>query len=273
MGWLADILGGTSDEFYSALPPEIRNLYGSYDDEGQWSSNIPQIPTSTGVDFVPYTVTSGNLGNITTDYEGGTQFNLGESQQALQDQLLGGAAGFYGNAMQGTAGRETDIYNRMRAAQMPGEEDARLAMEERLFAQGRGGLSTSRVGNPEQFEFQMARERAKNEAMLGAMTQAQQEQMQQAELGGMFQQQGYGPMAQLQNALGAGAANASMADVARRQQAENNLEAQIANINAQMGSRAGLADVYSGLFSSATGALGSAGGSLLDFILGKLEEK
>ena len=269
MGFLADILGGTADEFYSALPPEIRNLYGSYGEDGTYTSNIPKITAPTNINFQPYTVTSGNLGNITTDKDGGTSFNLGVDQQALQNQLLGGAAGFYGNAMQDTAGRETDIYNRMRAAQMPGEEDARLAMEERLFAQGRGGLSTSRVGNPEQFEFQMARERAKNEAMLGAMTQAQKEQLQQAELGGMFQEQGYAPLAQLMNASNAGSANASMADVARRQQGEYNLEAQLANLQADLGSRTGLSDLYSGLFSSATGALGSAGSSIFDWIFNR----
>ena len=269
MGFLADILGGTADEFYSALPSQIRNLYGSYDENGKYSSNIPKITAPDNISFQPYTVTSGNLGTIETDADGGTQFKLSDSQKELQNKLLGGAAGFYGNAMQDTAGRETDIYNRMRAAQMPGEEDARLAMEERLFAQGRGGLSTSRVGNPEQFEFQMARERAKNEAMLGAMTQAQQEQMQQAELGGMFQEQGYAPLAQLMNASNAGAANASMADVARRQDAENQLEAQLANLQAEMGSRTGLADLYSGLFTGATGALGSASSSIFDWIFNR----
>ena len=60
-----------------------------------------------------------------------------------------------------------------------------------------------------------------------------------------------------------------MADVARRQDAENQLEAQLANLQADMGSRTGLANLYSGLFNSATGAVGSAGSSLLDFILGK----
>ena len=269
MGFLADILGGTADEFYSALPPEIRNLYGSYGEDGTYTSGLPKVEAPQNISFQPYTVTSGNLGNITTDASGGTQFNLNESQQALQNQLLGGATGFYGNAMQNTAGRETDIYNRMRANQRLEEEDARLAMEERLFAQGRGGLSTSRVGNPEQFEFQMARERAKNEAMLGAMTQAQQEQMQQAELGGMFQQEGYAPLAQLMTASNAGAANASMADVARRQQGEYDLQAQLANLQADLGSRTGLSDLYSGLFSGATGALGSASSSIFDWIFNR----
>ena len=71
------------------------------------------------------------------------------------------------------------------------------------------------------------------------------------------------------NASSAGAANASMADVARRQDAENQLEAQLANLQAEMGSRTGLADLYSGLFSGATGALGSASSSIFDWIFNR----
>ena len=265
MGWLTDILGGTAEEFYDALPDEIRKLYGEYDDKGNYVSNIPEI-SAPAMTFKPFTVTTGGLGTIDTFDDGSTEFILSESQRAMQDQLLGGASDFYTNAMQDTAAREADIYNRLRATQRPEEEDARLAMEERLFAQGRGGLSTSRLGNPEQFEFQMARERAKNEAMFGAMTQAQQEQMQQAKLGGLFQQEGYAPQANLMNALNAGMPVADMADVARRQQGEYDLQAALANLQADMGSRTGLADLYSGLFSSATGALGSAAESIWDTI-------
>jgi hypothetical protein len=274
MGLLSGFLENTAEEFYSALPSEITNLYGTYDEEGNYTSGITEVTAPGGVKFQPYTVTSGNLGTAYADERGGTKLVLNPEQQALQNLLLGGASSYYTDAIGtegGMAARETDIYNRMRAAQMPEEEDARLAMEERLFNQGRAGLSTSRFGNPEQFEFQMARERSKNDAMLAAMGQAQKEQMQQAELGGMFQQEGYAPLAQLQTALSAGAANASMADVARRQDAENQLEAQLANIQADLGSRTGLADLYSGLFSSATGVLGSAGGSLLDFVLDKFK--
>ena len=268
MGWLTDILGGTADEFYGALPDEIRKLYGEYNEAGEYVSSIPKIG-SPDMTFKPFTVTTGGLGTIDTFADGSTTFNLSPSQLAMQNQLLGGASQFYGNAMQDTAGRETDIYNRMRAAQRPEEEDARLAMEERLFAQGRGGLSTSRVGNPEQFEFQMARERAKNEAMFGAMSQAQKEQMQQATLGGMFQKEGYAPQANLMNALNAGMPVADMVDVARRQQGEYDLQANLANLQSEMGSRTGLADLYSGLFSSATGALGSAGESIFDYIFNR----
>ena len=274
MGLLTGFLKGTAEEFYDALPSQVTNLYGTYDEKGNYTSGLTDVTAPDGVKFQPYTVTSGKLGTAYADERGGTKLVLNTEQQALEDLLLGGASRYYTDAIGsegGMATRESEIYNRMRANQRLEEEDARLAMEERLLSQGRSGLSTSRFGNPEQFEFQMARQRSQNEAMLAAMGQAQQEQMQQAELGGMFQQEGYAPLAQLQTALSAGSANASMADVARRQHAENQLEAQLANIQADLGSRTGLADLYSGMFSSATGVLGSAGSSLLDFVLEKFK--
>ena len=69
MGWLSDILGGTADEFYSALPPEIRNLYGTYGEDGQYVSGIPQI-SAPNMTFQPFTVTTGGLGTINTSSRG-----------------------------------------------------------------------------------------------------------------------------------------------------------------------------------------------------------
>ena len=50
-----------------------------------------------------------------------------------------------------------------------------------------------------------------------------------------------------------------MADVARRQQGEFDLEAQIANINAALGQQTGLAQLYGGVYG---GLLGGIGGLL-----------
>ena len=56
-------------------------------------------------------------------------------------------------------------------------------MEERLAAQGRTGLRTAQFGgSPEQFALAQAQEEAKARASLGAMQQAQAEQLQQAGL-------------------------------------------------------------------------------------------
>ena len=158
--------------------------------------------TTQDVQFQPFTVTS-SLGGVQTDEAGGYTTTLTPEQQALQDQMFGGASNFFNQAMQGTAGREQDIYNRIRAAQAPQEEMARLATEERLASQGRLGLSSAMYGgaNPELYAQETAISNARNQAMLSAMSQAQQEQLQQANLGQSMFQSGYMPQANLLNML------------------------------------------------------------------------
>jgi len=124
---------------------------------------------------------------------------LSPQEQALQQQLLGGAGGFFGQAVQPTQAREQAIFERMRAAQRPEEERQRLALEERLAGQGRLGVSSAAYGGatPEMLAMATAQEEARNRSMLGAMQQAQAEQMQQAGLGQQFLGAGYVPQAQL----------------------------------------------------------------------------
>jgi len=128
---------------------------------------------------------------------------LSPQEQALQQQLFGGAGGFFGQAMQPTVSREQAIFERMRAAQRPEEERQRLALEERLAAQGRLGTSSAAYGGatPEQLAMATAQEEARTRSMLGAMQQAQAEQMQQAGLGQQFLGASYLPQAQLLAAL------------------------------------------------------------------------
>ena len=79
--------------------------------------------------------------------------------------------------------REQEIFNRLRATQLPEEERQRLALEERLFGQGRLGVQTSMFGGtPEQLALAKAQEEAQNTATLMAMQQAQQERQNQANL-------------------------------------------------------------------------------------------
>jgi hypothetical protein len=165
--------------------------------------------------------------------------------------------------MQDTAGRETDIYNRIRAAQTPEEQRQRLGLEERLLSQGRSGIRTNQFGgSPEQLAMAQAQAEAQNSAMLTAMQQAQAEQQQQATLGGQFLQQSYAPQASLLSSLAPALDVASMADVARRQQGEFDLETQLANINAQLGQQSGKAQlygsIYGGLLSGIGGLLGTS---------------
>ena len=113
-------------------------------------------------------------------------------EQLTQDPLLAQDASnlgsmFMGQLAQPMAGRETDIYNRIRATQTPEEQRQRLALEERLASQGRLGVQTAMYGGtPEQFALAQAQEEAQNRASLAAIQQAQAEQQQQAALGAQF---------------------------------------------------------------------------------------
>jgi len=113
----------------------------------------------------------GGMGGVAPDVSG------------IQQQALGGVGGFLTGAMAPMAQREADVYERIRATQRPEEQRAQLALEERLAAQGRTGLRTAQFGgSPEQFALAQAQEEAKARASLGALEQAQAEQLQQVAL-------------------------------------------------------------------------------------------
>ena len=157
--------------------------------------------------FRPFTVSTG-FGGVQTTPEGGFATTLSPAQAAQQQQLealtgglLGGmgagmpdVSGITGQALGGVSGaltglaapmgqREADVYERIRAVQRPEEQRRQLALQEQLQAQGRTGLRTAQFGgSPEQFALAQAQEEAKARASLGALEQAQAEQLQQAKL-------------------------------------------------------------------------------------------
>jgi hypothetical protein len=157
--------------------------------------------------FRPFTVSTG-FGGVQATPEGGYATTLdpslaGQQQQlqaltggliggmggvapdvsGIQQQALGGVGGFLTGAMAPMAQREADVYERIRATQRPEEQRQQLALEERLAAQGRTGLRTAQFGgSPEQLALAQAQEEAKARASLGALGQAQAEQLQQAKL-------------------------------------------------------------------------------------------
>jgi hypothetical protein len=242
MGWFSDLIEGL-------VPDTIEDVY----------KNPLEQASAPDITFKPFTVT-GPSGTTTAGSDGSTTYSLDAVQQAMADRLFGGATGFYNQAMQDTGARETDIYNRIRAAQRPEEERQRMLLEERELAQGRSGIMTNQFGGtPQQLAMAKAQAEAQNSAMLTAMQQGQAEQLQQANLGGQFLQQSYAPQASLLSSFAPALDVASMTDVARRQQGEFGLEAQIANINAALGQQTGLAQLYGGVYG---GLLGGIGGLL-----------
>jgi len=115
---------------------------------------------------------------------------FGASQQAM------------GNAMQDTAGREQDIYNRAMAMQQPGLDQQRAQQQAREFAMGRSGIGGSQFGGTaEDAAMARAQAQAQNQASFQAMDQAQNEMMNQGALASQFGQLGQGA-AGLQGNLG-----------------------------------------------------------------------
>jgi hypothetical protein len=302
MGFLSDII--------EAFVPS--NIEGLYKDP---------LPTATAPDisFKPFTV-AGPTGTISAG--GTTRYTLSPSGQALQEaletsalsrfgatpagvgqvgtaaeQAMGVGGQFMGQLGMPMGAREQEVYDRIRATQLGEEERQRLALEERLFSQGRGGVQTAMFGGtPEQFALAQAQEEAQNRASLAAIQQAQAEQQQQAAIGSQFtglgagllsqqqaleagqQQMGLGalqgayiPQAAMLSAFSPALNVASLADVSRRQAGELALEAQMANISGAVGQRAALANLYGGIYGglgSGIGGLLGGDGGLLDILFG-----
>ena len=153
--------------------------------------------------FRPFTVTTATGGQFGTQVDPTTgQFTttlgLSPQEQAMQQQLFGGAGQFFEQAQAPRTAREQEIFDRIRAVQSPEEQRQRLALEERLAAQGRLGVQTAQYGGtPEQLAMAKAQEEAQNMAALQAMQQAQAEQLQQANLGQQMLGLSYLPQGQL----------------------------------------------------------------------------
>lgn len=97
-----------------------------------------------------------------------------------QQALLSRADTAFETAFGDTGQAQADLYGQIRATQQPEEERQRLALEERMLAQGRLGLSSSAYGgsSPELLAQETARQEAMSRANLSARQQAMQEQQQ-----------------------------------------------------------------------------------------------
>jgi len=266
---------------------------------------------TTATKFQPFTVTTG-FGDVATTEKGGFSTTLTPEQQLRQDALSGIAGSLLGDftgltpdvstfqtgALSGAeealtrarasqATRESDVYERIRAAQRPEEERDRIALQEQLQAQGRTGLRTAQFGgSPEQFALAQAREEAKNRASVAALDQANKERIQDlASAQGLFGLTGQAAglpalleAAQLQN-IGAGlgleatpeqlllstlspAINiASIADLGRRGGAGLAAEAGVSGLEALAQTEIARAQALRDLYTNILGATGGSSGS------------
>ncbi len=187
--------------------------------------------------FKPYTVTS-NIGNVAGTAEGGFNINLSPEQQALQAQLQGQAGGLFGKVGQDPAAQQAAIYEQIRATQRPEEERNRLAMQENLFASGRGGVSTAQYGgSPEQFAMAKAQAEAQNTASLGARNQVLAEQEQALRGATGLLNASYQPGREALDMFGAATPAAGYADAARRGGVAIGSELELGGMEANLGAR------------------------------------
>tara|TARA_S200002703_G_scaffold152456_1_gene152870 strand:- start:5060 stop:5938 length:879 start_codon:yes stop_codon:yes gene_type:complete len=149
------------------------------------------------LDFTPYTVTTG-LGSTAISPEGMISTTLTPEQQALQQSLLSQA-----QTLAGTAGpTASELFTQMQEARAPETERQRLALENRLAAQGRLGTQTAMYGGtPEALAMEKAIAEQQSRDILGAQTTAGQlEQQRLSNIGGLLTQ-AYAPEQQMLSAL------------------------------------------------------------------------
>jgi len=159
------------------------------------------------LEFQPYTVTSATGGQfgMTRDPDTGQmtyQLATSPEEQALQQQQLERAETLFGRAMADPSAREQEVLGRMEDLASPERQRQRLALEQRLAAQGRLGTRTGMFGGtPEALALERGIAEAQNKAALDAMQFTAQEQQRQAQMGSGMLAAGYVPQAQLLNAL------------------------------------------------------------------------
>ena len=329
-GLLSDFLSGPGGSLLQTglgvdALNELRGIGKTAQAEGLAIGERAQADTA----FKPFSISTG-FGGVAAGPQGGFTTTLSPQQQALQSQLAGitgGLTGGYGGApdvsgiqgqalggVQGllqqaqgsTAGREQDIYNRIRATQLPEEQRQQLALNEQLASEGRTGLRTAMFGgSPEQFAMEKARAEAMNQASLMSINQAEQQRasdlatatgmfglgsqasflpsgLQGAQLGNIGASMGlqYMPENQLLASLTPSLSLADLSSTAQRQGAGYLAEASMAglgeNLAAQRNRAEGLAGLYGQLLGAqgqtASAAAGSAGNtsSGLFNLLGRL---
>ena len=147
--------------------------------------------------FKPFGVTTPTGSRAGFSSTGNLDTSLSPAEQALQERLLGFGSSAFGflndpaarEQEQGDiirlltqdptqrAAREQEIMGNLTALQAPEQERERLALEERLFGQGRTGVRTSMFGGtPEQLTLEKAIQEQRASSALTAMEQARKEQ-------------------------------------------------------------------------------------------------
>lgn len=210
-------------------------------------------------EFTPFSVKTGT-GTTQIGAGGGITQQLGETPAAIQQGLLAQALGQIGTATPTTE----QLFAQMQATRQPGQERAQLELENRLFAQGRGGTQTAAYGGtPEALALQKAIQEQQSADLLSAMTTAPTLAGQNIQNIQGLLQAGYTPESQALSALTPSVNLANIAQSARQGASEALYKGGIAGLEAQAAAGTGvagleaqrvrsLADALSGLFAGGT---------------------
>ena len=234
---------------------------------------------SEAVQFKPFGVKTAT-GETQVGAEGGYTQTLGAQPQAIQTGLMGRTESLMGQAPVTSQG----LFQQMQQMRQPEIDRQRLALEQRLQAQGRGGVQTAAYGGtPEALAMEKAIQEQQSADLLSAMQLAptlegQQLQNIESALG-----TAYMPQQQELLALTPAAQLANISQAGRQGELEALYKTGIAGLQAQAegtGATAALeaartkalADSLQGLFGVQAAGLGASGtstaGSLANILLG-----
>lgn len=273
-GILGNLLGGAAGgyltkEAYDRLGNigqfGFEQMAGTYDEAGNLIRPGLAQELRGMLEFQPYTVTSATGGQfgMTRDPATGQmvyQLDTSPEEQLLQQEQLKRAETLFGRAMADPSAREQEVLGRMEDLASPERQRQRLALEQRLAAQGRLGTRTGMFGGtPEALALERGIAEAQNKAALDAMQFTAQEQQRQAQMGSGMLAAGYVPQAQLLSAVQPGMTAAERQRQAMSEQAGAYGETYATGLQALLQSGLGqgtlVGNLGTGLVSSALGGL------------------
>lgn len=152
-------------ELSSDISSDIRSMG---QEVGAQATQLGQT-ASQAATFEPFAVTTG-AGTTSVGPGGGFTQTLSPEGQAIQEGLLSQAVG----AIPQTQVSAQDLYSQIQQMRQPGYERERLALEQRLAAQGRLGTSSMLYGGatPELMAMEEARRQQESADILSSLTQA-----------------------------------------------------------------------------------------------------
>lgn len=171
--------------------------------------------------FKPFAISSSGGSGSVGSTDGNTSLTLTPQAKQMQDQLRSVSGGLFDRVGGSTVDREQANFDKIEALLNPTRQRDRLALEERLFNQGRSGVSTSAFGGtPEGLALEKAIEESKNDSAVRAIDLARTGQAQDANIGATLFGQSFTPENQLFQLLAGGTGVADLQNTADRQGAQ-----------------------------------------------------